>query len=92
MTYKEASKAFGDEVPDLSLETLELAKKAVEKQIPKKPTSGVDRTWGTPMKEAICPVCDYTLGRWKFFGGGKKITYCELCGQAIDWDGWKWTD
>ena len=27
MTYKEASKAFGDEVPDLSLETLELAKK-----------------------------------------------------------------
>ena len=40
MTYKEASKAFGDEVPDLSLETLGLAKKAVEKQIPKKPYTG----------------------------------------------------
>lgn len=60
---------------------------ALDKQIPKKPTSGVDRTWGTPTKEAVCPACDYALGHWEFIGGGEKITYCEHCGQAIDWEG-----
>lgn len=63
---------------------------ALDKQIPKTPNSGVDRTWGTPMKEAVCPACDYALGHWEFIGGGEKITYCEHCGQAISWDGWKW--
>lgn len=53
MTYEEASKAFGDEVPDLSLGALELAKKAVEKQIPKKPIRCLATT---PVK------------RWALFG------------------------
>ena len=69
MTYKEASKAFGDEVPDLSLETLELAKKAVEKQIPKKPIY-----WH------YCAVCASDINGIK--GSGN---YCFRCGQAIDW-------
>ena len=69
MTYKEASKAFGDEVPDLSLETLELAKKAVEKQIPKKPIY-----WH------YCAVCASDIAGIK--GSGN---YCFRCGQAIDW-------
>lgn len=71
---------------------VKMAITAIDKQIPKKPTSGVDRTWGMPTKEAICPACDYALGHWEFIGGGKKITYCEYCGQAISWEGWKWTD
>lgn len=66
-------------------EAFKKAEEALDKQIPKKPTSGVDRTWGTPTKEAICPTCDYALGHWEFIGGGEKITYCEHCGQAIDW-------
>lgn len=69
-----------------------MACKALEKQIPQKPNSGVDRTWGTPEKKAICPACDYALGHWEFIGDAKKITYCEHCGQAITWEGWKWTD
>lgn len=69
-----------------------MACEALDKKIPKTLNSGVDRTWGTPTKEAICPACDYALGHWEFIGGGKKITYCEHCGQAIDWEGWKWED
>lgn len=69
-----------------------LAIASLEKQIPKKPNSGVDRTWGTPTKEALCPACDYSLGHWEFIGGVEEITYCENCGQAISWEGWKWTD
>ena len=65
---------------------------ALDKQIPQKPNSGVDRTWGSPLKEAICPACDYVLGNWRFIGDGEKITYCEHCGQAISWEGWEWTD
>lgn len=40
---------------------VKMAITAIDKQIPKKPNSGTDRTWGTPMKEAICPVCDYAI-------------------------------
>ena len=69
VTYKEASKAFGDEVPDLSLGTLELAKKAVEKQIPKK-----------PIYLHYCAVCASDINGIK--GSGN---YCFRCGQAIDW-------
>lgn len=71
---------------------VKMAIAAIDKQLSKKPTSGVDMTWGAPTKEAICPACDYALGHWEFIGGGEKITYCEHCGQAITWEGWEWTD
>ena len=71
---------------------VKMAIAAIDKQIQQKPNSGVDRTWGKPLKEAICPVCDYVLGHWEFIGDAKKITYCEHCGQAITWEGWEWTD
>lgn len=94
MTYEEAKehlkklKSFHNG----AYAAVKMAITAIDKQIPKKPNSGTDRTWGTPAKEAICPACDYALGHWEFIGGGEKITYCEHCGQAIDWEGWKWTD
>lgn len=69
-----------------------MACEALDKQIPKTPNSGIDRTWGTPTKEAVCPARDYALGHWEFIGDAKKITYCEHCGQAITWEGWEWTD
>lgn len=61
-----------------------------ERDIPIKPIEATDRAWGIPKRQAVCPECDYYLGRVAFLGDykGKRITYCETCGQAIDWEGW----
>lgn len=95
-TTREALAEIGFKGKEKSQEAVDeaclMACEALDKQIPKKPNSGVDRTWGTPTKEAICPVCDCALGHWEFIGDAKKITCCEHCGQAITWEGWKWTD
>ena len=62
-----------------------------ERDIPIKPKETTDRTWGIPHKQAVCPKCDYYLGHVAFLGDykGKRVTYCETCGQAIDWEGWE---
>lgn len=61
-----------------------------ERDIPIKPYETTDIAWGIPNKQAVCPKCDYYLGHVVFLGDGKgkKVTYCETCGQAIDWEGW----
>lgn len=61
-----------------------------ERDIPMKPNETIDSSWGIRKKQAVCPKCDYYLGRVEFIGNpnGKKVTYCEICGQAIDWEGW----
>lgn len=61
-----------------------------ERDKPMKPIKTTDRAWGIPKKQAVCPKCDYYLGHVSFLGDykGKRITYCETCGQAIDWEGW----
>lgn len=61
-----------------------------ERDIPLKPVETTDTAWGIPAKQAVCPKCDYYLGHVAFLGDykGKRITYCETCGQAIDWEGW----
>ena len=61
-----------------------------ERDIPIKPVEATDTAWGIPKKQAVCPKCDYYLGHVAFLGDykGKKVTYCETCGQAIDWEGW----
>ena len=68
----------------------ELAINALEKQIPKKPNKTIDSSWGTQKEVHTCPVCDYYLTEVHFIApqkieSNKKITYCETCGQAIDW-------
>jgi len=62
-----------------------------ERDIPKKPNETTDRTWGIPHRQAVCPNCDAYLGMIHFISenGKTKVTYCESCGQAIDWEGWK---
>lgn len=57
----------------------------MEKQIPKKVEYGIDGSWGTEKEQPVCPVCDYFITRTHFIGEGKKVTYCDHCGQAIDW-------
>ena len=61
-----------------------------ERDIPVKPNETTDTAWGIPHRQAVCPKCDYYLGHVVFLGDGKgkKVTYCETCGQAIDWEGW----
>ena len=61
-----------------------------ERDIPMKPVETTDRAWGIPTRQAVCPKCDYYLGHIAFLDSykGKRITYCETCGQAIDWEGW----
>ena len=61
-----------------------------ERDIPIKPIETTDRAWGIPNRQAVCPKCDYYLWHIAFLDDykGKRITYCETCGQAIDWEGW----
>lgn len=61
-----------------------------ERDIPIKPKETTDKAWGIPTRQAVCPKCDYYLDNIVFLGDykGKRITYCEICGQAIDWEGW----
>lgn len=70
--------------------TPEECRAAVEKQIPKKPNKTIDSSWGIKKEVHVCPVCDYYLTEVHFIApqkieSNKKITYCEICGQAIDW-------
>lgn len=72
----------------LAIETVPSAQP--ERDIPMKPIETTDTAWGIPKKQAVCPKCDYYLGHIAFLGDykGKRITYCETCGQAINWEGW----
>ena len=65
-----------------------------ERDVPVRPIETTDKAWGIPSKQAVCPKCDYYLGHVAFLGDykGKRITYCETCGQAIDWEGWDFDD
>ena len=72
------------------IKSIEIAIQALEKQIPKKPNKAIDSSWGTQKEAHTCPVCDYYLTEVHFIEpqkieSNKKITYCETCGQAIDW-------
>lgn len=81
MTAEEALKSIiedgielggGDYVP---LETLKVAKEALEKQIPKKPYTANEN--GEYEKD-YCPTCHRSLFPYDH--------HCR-CGQAIDWSG-----
>lgn len=65
-----------------------------ERDIPVKPIETTDKAWGIPKRQAVCPKCDYYLGHVAFLDDykGKRITYCEVCGQAIDWEGWEFDE
>lgn len=76
-------------------EAMDAAIEAFEKQIPKKPNKAIDHTWGTEKEVPVCPVCDYYITPVQFIDmticetTGKcekpKVTYCDVCGQAINW-------
>ena len=70
MTNKEAL--------DSLKERVDLAIKALEKQVPEKPIILGGAFWNAA-KSGECPVCKAQLN-------SKTYIYCRNCGQAIDWD------
>ena len=60
----------------------EIAARAMEKQIPKKPTVPVD-TW-------LCPSCSEPVEHQQRLGDNVlyhgQHDFCPNCGQAIDWE------
>ena len=91
MTYKKAviwtegSLIMGRVAPEQeSYPYMETVKKALEKQIPKKPKC---KTYPTGGFEILCE-CGKQLYRVDKYNceWGHKMAYCELCGQAIDWN------
>ena len=81
---------LSDKAAKRVVEARNVAIKALEKQIPKKPNKAIDSSWGVKKEAHTCPVCDYYLTEVHFIASqkiesNKKITYCETCGQAIDW-------
>ena len=80
---KESNRAF------ISVEALDMAIDILKKQIPKPVQYETDYTWGIENQQPVCPECDGYLSHIVFITeNGKrknKISYCEWCGQAIDW-------
>ena len=70
-------------LPD-SIEAMQIAINALEKQIPKKTIINIGDT--DKDRLACCPVCDSNVD-WTYNGFWRKGNpkYCRSCGQAIDW-------
>jgi hypothetical protein len=70
---------------DISRETAEMAIKALEKQIPKKPKIVALRDFDY----YDCPVCDRKFicknGKGNVWFFDTRRIYCPNCGQKIDW-------
>lgn len=66
-----------DEIYRKDIEALKKAVEVLEKQIPKKPISGIDFAGN---EYRICCDCSAIVqdGEWK-------ANYCPDCGQALDW-------
>ena len=63
-------------LPD-SIESMEIAINALEKQIPKKPKEKYCIGFNT----LVCPECKMELYLYE--------PYCDNCGQAIDWSNYE---
>lgn len=58
------------------LEAFGMAIKALEKQVPKKPT---DAGKFADLYVGLCSVCNE--------GVNSQMNYCDKCGQKLDWEG-----
>ena len=72
---------------------IEMAINALKKQIARKPNKAIDRTWGIENEVNVCPICACYLTSVHFISidenevkGTDKVSYCESCGQKIDWN------
>jgi hypothetical protein len=88
LVIKSIQDRMWERMSSVECEAFGMAIEALEKQIPKKVEYGTDNSWGVNKKAPVCPVCDYFLTQTYFIGDGEKITYCDHCGQKIDWSDW----
>lgn len=86
MTNEEAKALFEEDLKDgkcsddcPECNARELAIKALEKQIPKKPAEHGDEI------NYDCPVCGADVGYFDAMAW-ETPKYCPECGQALDWD------
>lgn len=71
--------------PTANNECIELCKKALEKQIPKKPINIIVTKYKVSYE---CPVCGTKhVNEW--CGTNWKLPFCSICGQALNWEDWK---
>ena len=86
MTESEAIKELhairprGGIIPQKRAEAIDVAIKALEKQIPKKPPV-VNRP-SIFIKVPVCPNCSTSEHYQPLYG---KTKYCSNCGQKLDW-------
>lgn len=85
MTYKQVRDNFVQDLAEnayltmSTAEEIELAISAIEKQIPKV-AEHEDGVW------SICPCCGGSVCNDTEHAVNKEVSYCEHCGQAIDWE------
>ncbi len=97
MTNEEAIRAIlfakRDVLADSDIDkAFDMAIEALRKQIPMKVETDIDRSWGIYKTVPACPSCGSFLQIVDFIGDGKKISYCDSCGQAVNWEEWKYDD
>ena len=68
--------ATAEGVTDLAILNKTEILKALEKQIPKKPS------WVDSVPHSRCPVCHNAVA---VYIDSPKLPYCHWCGQALDW-------
>ena len=80
-------------VTGVDVPALEIAINALKKQIARKPNKAIDKTCSIQNEVDVCPVCDYYLTPIHFIPidenkvkGTDKVSYCEMCGQKIDYN------
>lgn len=67
-------------------EALMLMTKAVEKQIPKKPTMKADSGFAYEVAMTlVCPHCEKPV--INYWNKSVNPPHCMMCGQALDWSG-----
>lgn len=91
MTYEEAISYLKQLRPipidgfKITAEAYDMAIKALEKQIPKKPVYKDELFLGKHWKAPHCPTCGDS---WNGDEYGEGMKYCWECGQAILWEEW----
>lgn len=79
LVIKSIQDRMWERMSSVECEAFEMAMKAMEKQIPKKPVctfdSDVKVYWHS------CPICKQGIG----WGKQRDVKYCWKCGQKIDW-------
>ncbi len=74
------SEEYGEEIFCGDAEAHEMGVKALEKQMPKKPSNSDSGMF------CICPTCNHFIDKHEAAHGDIKIPFCKWRGQSLDWD------